>query len=437
MSATQVVDVLVIGAGQAGLGVSYYLQKAGIDHRVLERGLVAETWRSQRWNSFALNTPNEINGMPGSPYDGPNPQGFFSRDEFIDLLEGYSIQHRLPVETRTTVAALDRDPRGNGFRICTPNGTFQAGNVIIATGDRNVPTIPKMSVSLPAGIVQIHTADYRTADSLPPGSVLVIGGAQSGCQIVEDLIDSGRTVYLSTSRVGRVPRRYRGRDIMAWNRDTGRMDEKTEELADSSIKYRAQQQLSGTNGGHTVSLQWLSSKGVVLLGRLKAIRDAKLTFDDDLEENIRFADETSAAHKRRIDEYVAHNRLDVPAAEPDPAETVTPRIPSPPILGLDLATSGISTVIWRTGFGGCFDWVHLPVFDAQGRPEHVRGVTRSPGVYFAGLRWLSKRKSGLIAGIDEDSKYLVSHIVVLATSTRHWRWGNPSAGGIDAIAIAS
>jgi putative flavoprotein involved in K+ transport len=397
-----VLDAVVVGAGQAGLGVSHHLARAGVRHRVLERGRIGESWRRQRWDSFRMNTVNAQTVMPGQRYDGPDPEGFMTQHGWVGLLEDFAARHRLPVEAGRPVTELAPAEGSPGaFRLATPSGAVFARNVVIASGAHIQPRLLPSAGSLPADLAQVHSADYRNPAALPEGAVLVVGAGQSGCQIAEDLLDAGRTVFLSTCRVGRLPRRYRGRDTIVWIHDAGIADVRPEDLADRSVLTRGQPQIAA---GHTVSLQSLSARGAVLLGRFEGAEGGRLRFVDDLAENIRFADRASEDMKRQIDARIERLGLDAPPPEPDPAETVAPRLPDPPILSLDPSAHGVSAVVWCTGLDGDFGWVRLPgVFDGNGRPAHERGVTVCPGVYFTGLPWLSARRSGLVTGVEHDA----------------------------------
>jgi putative flavoprotein involved in K+ transport len=395
-------DSVVVGAGQAGLGVSYYLLRAGVRHRVLDRGRIGESWRSQRWDAFRMNTVNAMTLMPGQRYEGSDPGGFMSQHGWVRLLEDFTAGNGLPVETGTPVLDLTPAEAVAGlYRVSTPRESILARSVVIASGASVRPRLPSSVGSLPADLTQVHSADYRNPAGLQEGAVLIVGAGTSGCQIAEDLLDTGRTVYLSTCRVGRLPRRYRGRDTIAWAHDTGFADERTEDLTDRSVLTRGRPQISA---GHTVSLQSLSARGVVLLGRFAGVEGPHLRFADDLKENIGFADRASAAVKSRIDAYIEQMGLRAPPAEDDPAETVAPRLPDPPILSLDPAARGISAVIWCTGLDGDFGWVRLPgVLDGRGGPVHERGVTGCAGVFFTGLPWLSARRSDLVTGVELDA----------------------------------
>ncbi|HEX2135805.1 MAG TPA: NAD(P)/FAD-dependent oxidoreductase [Microvirga sp.] len=406
---TDMLDAVVVGAGWAGLGVSHALARAGLRHRVLERGQIGETWRAQRWDSFRMNLPNVLTVMPGDRYEGPEPEGFMTRDAFVALLESFAERHRLPVDTGAPVTELTLDERHGGYRMVTPRGALHARNVVIASGNLNRPRRPPFSAALPPGVLQVDASAYRSPDALPPGAVLVVGSAQTGGQVAEDLARAGRTVFLATCRVGRIPRRYRGRDAMVWMVECGLMDVPRKEFIDPSGRI-APRPLIGA--GHTISLQSLSAQGVSLLGRFTGVADGRLTFADDLPDNLRFADETSANLKRQIDDHIARHGLDAPPAEHDPAEVVSPRLPDPPLRSLDPAERGIATAIWCTGFDGDFSWVRLPgALNARGQPVQEDGRTALPGLYFAGLDFASTRRSGTVLAAAEESARLVGHIL--------------------------
>lgn len=409
-------DVVVIGAGSAGLGVGYHLGAAGVDFVIVERGEIGESWRSQRWDSFAVNTPNRINGLPGSPYDGDDPEGFWQRDQLVEFFESHAARHSLPIRTGTTVVGVSAFD--DWFVVETVDrdgvtGSLTARSVVVASGGQLAPKIPPISGRFPESIAQLHAADYRSPEALPEGAVLVIGSGQSGCQIVEDLVEAGRTVYLCTSRVARVPRRYRGRDVLDWMIDVGLMDQQVEDLADPMMQFAAQPQVSGVGPrGRTVSLQELQRQGVRLMGRLSDVTDGVLTTDDGLADHISFADAFSIELKQIINNFVRENGIDVPPGEVDPRDIAAgPDVAAAGLVSLDLAAQGVSTVVWCTGFGGVFSWLQVPAIDAHGRPMHVRGASPVPGIYFLGLPWLHTRKSGLIHGIDEDARWIAESVV--------------------------
>ena len=402
-----ILDVVVVGAGWAGLSVSYGLRTAGIPHLVLERGRIGETWRSHRWDTFRFNVPRVLTVMPGEHYAGSDPEGAMTRDEFVAMLEQYTERHRLPVQTGEAVLEVIPD-RATGYVVETSGRRLKARNLVVASGSLNRPKRPALSRQIAAPALQIDASDYRSASALEPGAVLVVGSAQSGGQIAKDLVEAGREVFLATSRIGRIPRRYRGRDATLWLVEGGMLEVRREDfvLPTGAIPARP---LQGAT--ETLSLQGLSASGVVMLGRLLHAEGTVLTFADDVAENLRFADEASAALRRRIDDYIARAGIAAPAATDDPAEVAVARLPSPPITALDLETSGISTIIWCTGFDGDFSW--LKVDGAIGndqQPCHVNGIGLAGGLYFPGLDFASTRKSGTILAADEEAHTIVAHI---------------------------
>lgn len=414
-------DTVIIGAGQAGLAASYFLKRRGVAHVVLERGRIAETWRSQRWDSFALNTPNWLNSLPGATYDGPSPDGFDSHLELAQSFDAYVRRFALPVRERTAVTAVRAAGSGFAVRLRGADGqeeTLAARNVVVASGVLRQARVPGFARHLPAGIAQIHSSAYRNPDALPDGATVVVGSGQSGSQIAEDLVRAGRRVYLCTSKVGRIPRRYRGRDIDAWLWDAGDFDVTPDDLEDPNACRATQPQVSGIGRfGHTLSLQKLYCDGVTLFGRLAGIEDTTLFFGDDLVEHIRFADEKSAAVKRAVDDYIAAAGIEAPAPEHDPADEPWQHADKlQPRRRLDLAKADVGSVIWCTGFRADFSWIDLPVLDTDGRPLHERGVSPVPGLYFLGFPWLYKRKSGIVCGVAEDAAYVAARIAGAATA---------------------
>lgn len=406
---TSILDAVVVGAGWAGLGVSHALNQAGLRHCVFERGRIGETWRIQRWDSFRMNTPNRVTVMPGDRYDGADPDGFLTRDRFIALLEDFAVRNRLPVRTGTPVTELVQDEESGGYCLATPDGALRAQNVVIASGSLNRPRRPAAADGLPPALIQMDASDYRNPAALPAGAVLIVGSGQSGGQIAEDLVLAGRRVYLATSRIRRFPRRYRGQDIVQWLLQTGLMDVPRRDFVEPSGRIPPRPLLGAI---HTISLQSLSAQGVVLLGRFTGVADGvRLTFADDLTNNMTFADEASDKLKRKIDDFIEQNGLQAPAAEADPAEIIAPRLPTPPIRSLDPAERGVSTVIWCTGFEGDYRWVRLPgVLDARGQPVHEESVAILPGIYFAGLDFAVTRRSGTILAVAEEARRIVQHI---------------------------
>jgi putative flavoprotein involved in K+ transport len=347
--------------------------------------------------------------MPGDTYNGFDPEGFLTRDEFLAVLEDFAERNHLPVELNAPVTELTRNSDGT-FRLATPRGAVRARNVVIASGSLNRPVRPPCAATVPPGLVQIDASDYRSATALPPGSILVVGNGQSGGQIAEDLIEAGRPVFLATGHVGRLPRRYRGRDITTWLLQCGFMDQPRKHFIDASGRIPPRPLLGAV---HTISLQSLSARGAVLLGRFTGATDGGyLAFADDLDENMRFGNQTSAEIKCEIDDYICRAGIFAPAAEADPAEIVEPCLPKVPIRELDVVACGISAVVWCTGFAGDFSWIRVSgLLDARGRPVQEEGVSRMRGIYFAGLDFGSTRKSGTILAIAEEAARLARHLV--------------------------
>ena len=396
----KIFDVVIVGAGWAGLSVSYLLKQSGFRHLVLERNRICETWRTQRWSSFRMNTPNIMTVLPGDHYEGPAPEGYMTRDAFVEMVEMYATRHDLPVKEHTEVIEVKSSK--NGFEIRTPEETVQSRIVVVASGNLNVPRRPTLATKLPDCVNQIDSSDYRNSNQLPPGAVLVIGCGNSGGQIAEDLANSGRKVFLSTGKNGRVPRRYRDRDIFLWLTDTGRL-----------AKPRTTSSGRGLIGAtHTISLQSLSAQGITLVGRLRDVsNEGIISVADTLAESASFGDEMSMLLRQEIDDFIASQRLDVPPAKPDPAETVAPIFPDPPISEIDLDAEDISTVIWSTGFCGDFSWLKVTgATDENGNPIQEYSIS-VPGIYFAGLDTSESLRAGTVLVAKQEAERIVDHIV--------------------------
>lgn len=398
-------NTIVIGAGHAGLATSYYLTQQGRNHIVLEKQRIGEAWRSAKWDSFTLVTPNWALRLPGFPYQGDDPDGFLTRDEVVRYLEAYSRSFNAPVRTGIEVTSIEQD--GARFRVSTDSGVFEADNVVIAAGTFQMPRIPAYSTRISGHIRQLHSSQYRNPQALPEGAVLIIGSGQSGCQIAEELQEHGRRVYLCTSGAGNLPRRYRGRDIFHWAELLGVLDQPVEKLPSPAARFTANPQLTGKDGGHTVSLHHLALSGVTLLGRLQAADGSALIIADDLMANLARADEFATEFKQAVDEFIAQNGLQAP---PDDAPELRAGYESKIITELDLDAAGISVIIWATGYAFDYSWIKFPIFDEFGYPTQKRGVTAVAGLYFVGLHWQRVAKSDLFAGIGEDAAYVVEQI---------------------------
>jgi len=414
-------DAVVIGGGQAGLAVSHHLARRGIEHTVLERGRVAETWRTQRWDSFALNTPSWMNLLPGEKDPVEPRDAFIGRDAYIARLQEYAETNRVPIRTGVNVTAVAARPDGDTFVVTADDTTgtseIEARSVIVASGLQRIPKIPVLGRALPDGVRQVHAADYRSPADLPTGAALIVGSAQSGVQIAEDLLEAGRTVFLCTSAVARVRRRFRGRDTMEWLVGAGFFDVTPDRLPDPRMRLAKMPTTSGLGRfGHTVGLQALAERGAILLGRPTAVEGDRLLLDDTVGANIAFGDARSAEINVEVEKIVQAMAPDAPPLEPDPADAPHPdpmSVRSPRELDLDAA--GVGTVVWATGFGGDLGYLTVPVFDDQGTPVHQRGVAKVPGIYFVGFPWLHDRKSGIILGVDQDSAYIADRVATRGT----------------------
>ena len=402
------IETVVIGGGQAGLAVSYYLGQKNRPYIVLEQAAkAANAWRNHRWDSFTLNTPNWQSLLPGTEIPGSNPDNFLSRDEIVAYLENYVSRFQLPVSYGVQVQAVRPKSSGRGYFVETSTGRFEARNVVVATGLYQKPKMPAVSAGLSGEINQIHSDEYRNPQSLPDGAVLVVGSGQSGAQIAEELYRSGRRVYLSVSRAGRVPRRYRGKDANWWHELMGDYERTVDQLPSPQAKFASKPMISGKDGGHTLNLHQFARDGVTLLGRIQGMGDHSILLARDLKANLARADQFAADFAKRIDEFIAENRIDVPA---EALPVLTEGYGVQEIPELNLADANISTVIWATGFSFDFSLVQLPVFDNDGYPIQKRGVSHHPGLYFVGLPWLHNAKSGLLFGLAQDAGHIAATI---------------------------
>ena len=400
-------NTVIVGGGQAGLSVSYFLKKLCVDHLVLEQAdLPGDAWRSHRWDSFTLNTPRWQSRLPGDRAGIDDPDGFMPKDEIAARFE--KLARPLPVRYGARVVAIER-VNASGTYVVEIDGGEQitARNVVVATGLHQTPKIPALSRDFPSHIRQLHSDSYRNPKKLPPGAVLVVGSAQSGAQIAEELYESGRKVFLAVGRAGRTPRRYRGRDANWWIDRLGHYDRKVSELPSPKAKFSGKPHISGTKGGHTINLHQFAHDGVTLLGRLAGVRGGVVTLAGDLHDNLAAADRSEADLVKAVDAHVAQTRMVAPE-ETLPA--LTDGFAQPILTELDLKAAGITNVIWATGYDFDFSIVRLPVVDGDGFPIQTRGVTAYAGLFFVGLPWLHTAKSGLIYGVGEDASYIADRI---------------------------
>ena len=409
---TRQVETVIVGGGQAGLALSYYLKQEGREHVVLERApAVANAWRNQRWDSFTLVTPHFQVRMPGAEYQGNDPYGFMSLAEVIKYFDDYVLRFDPPVHC--SVEAHSVEKTREGYLVRTSEGIYEAENVVIATGLYQAPKIPKLSEHLPEEILQIHSMEYKNASSLPAGAVLVVGTGQSGAQIAEELYQSGRKVYLSVGSAARVPRRFRGRDINDWFTRKGLFDTKVEELKSPGDKFSYHPQISGKNGGHSLNLHQFARDGVVLLGRVRDAHEGKLILAPDLHETLEKVDQFEINALQKINDYIDRVPVKAPMERiPELYDGYAKEL----LTALDLKACGISTVIWATGYTFDYSLVKLPLVDADGYPIQKRGVTRFDGLYFLGMPWLHNRKSGILFGVGDDAAYLAENIAARSTA---------------------
>jgi len=410
------VDVVIVGAGQAGLAVSYYLRAFGVEHVVLERGQVGESWRSARWDSFTLVTPNWMTRLPGYAMAAGTAGDFLPKDEVVAMLERFA--EGAPVRTGTEVLSVEAS--GGCYQVVTTAGSYAARAVVVAGGGQRRPVIPRLASGLDPDVCQTDAGQYRSPGALPPGAVLVVGGGQSGAQIASELADAGRDVLLATSRVPRVPRRYRGRDVHEWTVELGLYDQRTDAVTDPAAFSEPHPMLSGGGGGHTLSYQQLARDGVRLLGRLVETSGEQLGFGPDLTRNIEYADQRAAQFRRMVDEYVARSGIIAPPPDTDPAEC--PQLPSTSSAEtLNTRAEDIAAVIWCTGFRPDTSWLRVPVLTPDGSPAHTGGITAFPGLYVAGYPWLSNRGSGILYGVAADAARVAQHIAAGARNPAHHR----------------
>lgn len=398
-------ETVVVGAGQAGLAVSYYLTQKEREHVVLERRRIGEAWRSEKWDSFTLVSPNWTLQLPGFAYAGDDPDGFLTREAVVQYLEDYVRLFKPPVRTGIEVTCIEGGRAG--FQVHTNQDIFEAANVVIATGPFQKPRIPEFSSRIASHIHQLHSSAYRNPQALPAGAVLVVGSAQSGCQIAEELYQQGRKVYLSTGRAIRMPRRYRGKDLFWWADKLGIFDKTVDTLESPEERFAANPHLTGRDGGRTLNLHQFALDGVTLLGHLQDASGTHLSIAGDLMDNLASADKASAELKKGIDGFIEAAGMQAPEEhEPELRAGYDCEV----ITELDLDTSGITIIIWATGYTRDFGWIQYPVFDEGGFPVHQRGVTSQPGLYFVGLQWLHKPKSSLFLGLADDAAYIVEHL---------------------------
>jgi putative flavoprotein involved in K+ transport len=406
------VDTVVVGAGQAGLIMSWHLQRAGRDHIVVDRRETLGGGWQDRWDDFVLVSPNWTTGLPGFPYEDGDPDGYMPRDEVATRMRRYAEVIGAPVSRATEVTRLSADGRaGRRYHLETSQGPIDADEVIVATGAFHRPRMPEAASGFASRIVQVHSQQYRNPAQLPDGAVLIVGSGQTGVQLAEELHEAGREVYLSVGHCGRAPRRYRGRDLFFWVRQLatrgpqfGTPLPSVEQLPEPRLRFACNPHTSGHHGGHDTNLRQMALDGIHLVGRFAGVAGERVRFNEDLRDNLRFADEFFDRQFRDLCDTFAE-RAGVDVTEDDRA---WPTYEPPEVAELDLARAGISSVLWTTGYAPDYGWLDLPILDEFGVPRHVRGVSEVPGLTFIGLLWQLNNASANLSGVAVDAAYLAS-----------------------------
>jgi putative flavoprotein involved in K+ transport len=404
------IETAIIGAGQAGLTMSWYLREAGREHLLLDRRSTLGGGWQDRWDSFRLVTPNWTAAFPGDPFAGPDPDAFMPRDAIVARVAGYARTIDAPVHLDTAVERLSARSDG-GFHLETSDGSVDADRVVVAAGSFHAPRIPAIAGDLPARLTQLHSHDYLSESSLPPGGVLVVGSGQSGVQIAEELMDAGRAVHLSVGTAGRVPRRYRGSDLFRWLHGLSTRGEvvgvslpTVDALPDPRMRLMGNPHLSGHGGGHDTNLRQFAADGMTLLGRIEAVSGERLSLAGDLSANLARADAFFAQRFGDLcDRFIERSGIEAP-----PDDRVPFDFEPPELRELDLAGHGISSVIWTTGYRLDYGWLDLPILDEQGFPRQQRGVSDVPGLYFLGLLWQRNQLSATLMGPAADARHLAA-----------------------------
>jgi putative flavoprotein involved in K+ transport len=415
MSTTPHHSVVIVGGGQAGLSLSYYLQQRSIDHLVIEKQTPMHAWRNQRWDAFSLVTPNWQCALPGWHYAGPDPHGFMKKQEILAYLEGFKKHVNAPLREGVAVQRVSRHG-SQGFEVQTSAGSYTADQVVVASGGYHQPIIPRMAERLPADILQLHSEQYRNPQALPEGAVLVVGCGQSGAQIAEDLHLAGRRVVLATGNAPRCARFYRGKDVVDWLADMGYYDMPVHEHPlREGVRDNTNHYVTGRDGGRDIDLRKFASEGMELYGLLTGLDGESLQFEPNLAENLDHADRIYNGINASIDKFIAKASISAP-----PGDVYTaPWQPSEERPALNLREAGIGSVIWCIGFQPDFGWLDLPVFNGRGQPSHVRGVTQQAGLYFLGLPWLHTWGSGRFSGVARDALYLAEQIEARTAEPHH------------------
>lgn len=401
------INTLVVGAGQAGIAMSEHLSLVGVPHVVLERNRIAERWRSERWDSLVANGPAWHDRFPGLKFEGVSPEAFPPKERMAQYFEEYAAMLKAPVRTGVEVRQVERNVGRPGFKVTTSEGVIEAINVVAATGPFQIPAYPKI-VPETDSIQQLHSSAYKNPGQLREGAVLVVGAGASGSQIAEELRKAGKTVYLSVGEHYRPPRSYRGRDYCWWLGALGLWDEVKTKPKKQHVAFA----VSGYEGGKTVDFRRLAHMGVTLVGLTRSYKDGVIAFEEGLARNVAEGDQAYFDVLREADAYIEQNGLPF-APEPEAWELLPdPDCLKEPIMSLDLAKAGITTILWATGFTFDYSWLKVNAFDEKGAPFHKRGISAESGIYFLGLPNLVNRASSFIYGVWHDAKYIADHIAL-------------------------
>ena len=400
-------DTVIVGAGQAGLAMSAVLHRHGREHVVLERRRVGERWRTERWDSLRFQFPNWSLQLPGWQYTGSERDGFAHSTEIVRVIEDYAASACAPAREHSEVVSLRQDEAGAGFVLALAGGFIHARRVVLATGPFQRPFIPPLSQDLSPWVVQTDPTRYRGPQQLPAGAVLVVGSGASGCQIADELLHAGRTVFLSVSRHRRVPRRFRGRDVYWWLEKMGRLAHTIDSFP--GRQWPPSIVVTGVNGGYDVNVRQLAADGVRVVGRIAGASGGQVAIEANANQVLDEADTAYAGFLSAAREFAAHGAAD-DLADDELADHAGRPAAVSEVGSLDLGSERICTIIWATGYAYDFGWVKAPVLDDAGRPVQRRGVTRTPGLYFLGLHWMHTIKSGLLSGVGNDAEYLADHI---------------------------
>jgi len=401
------ITTVIIGAGQSGLAFSQRLSERSIDHVILERGEIANSWSKERWDSLRLLTPNWQSRLPGYKYAGDDPDGYMDMPQVVQYIQDYAKFTAAPVVERTTVKSVYRD--GEGYIVSTNRGDWHCAKVVLASGACNIANVPAISESLPGSINSISAMQYKSPDQLDTGGVMVVGASASGVQFAREIQESGRHVTLCVGEHVRLPRMYRGRDIKWWMDITGTMDMHYNEVDDITRARRVPSlQLVGTKERTSLDINTLADQGVEIVGRLTGMRDGKVQFSGSLNNQCVLADLKMNRMLDTIDSWISNYAME---SEFEARHRLEPtKVSESPALTMDLARRGIKTIIWATGYRADYSWLKVPVFDHKGRIRHDGGIVDAPGMYVMGLPFLRRRKSSFIDGAGDDSRDLANHM---------------------------